>query len=467
MVVTRFAPSPTGNLHIGGARTALFNWLYARNHNGKFLLRIEDTDRERSSDVYTQSITDQLTWLGLNWDGDVISQFANRVRHVEVANQLLAMGKAYYCYASKEELDELRAAQTAAKTTPGYDGRWRDRDPSEAPTGVQPVIRIKAPRIGQTTITDLVQGTVTVNNSQLDDMVLVRADGTPTYMLSVVVDDYDSGVTHVIRGDDHLNNTFRQLTIIDAMGWNRPTYSHIPLIHGEDGKKLSKRNVAPSVTSYKDAGYLPDAICNYILRMGWGHGDDEIISKSQAISWFDVVDVSKGASRLDQKKLDHLNSVYMKNMDKDVIIASVIPIIKTQLGHDISVTGLNRIDLGFDEVLKRSHNMVQLASNLLFYADDNFKVDITSVHDLSKEILLSIKVFLYDIHSTYKWDHDHIEVSLRKCADMNNLKFGKLAGPLRTILTGMPVSPSLFEVIYVLGYDETCWRINQVITGTN
>jgi glutamyl-tRNA synthetase len=315
-VVTRFAPSPTGFLHIGGARTALFNWLYARHHGGRFLLRIEDTDRARSTQPAIDAILDGMRWLGLDWDGDAVFQFERSARHAEVAHALLANGHAYRCFATSEELEAMRAEQRANRQPLRYDGRWRDRDPSEAPAGAPFVIRLKAPREGQATIDDRVQGKVTVQNSELDDMVLLRSDGTPTYMLAVVVDDQDMGVTHVIRGDDHLNNAFRQLALIRAMGWPEPIYAHVPLIHGADGAKLSKRHGALGVEAYRDEmGILPEALSNYLLRLGWGHGDAEIISRDQAVEWFDLADVGRSPSRFDIKKLENLNGNYIREAD--------------------------------------------------------------------------------------------------------------------------------------------------------
>ena len=286
--VTRFAPSPTGFLHIGGARTALFNWLFARHHGGRFTLRIEDTDRKRSTPEAIEAILDGLEWLGLDWDGETVFQFARAARHAEVAQQLLAEGKAYRCYCTPEELQEMRAAARAEGRRQLYDGRWRERDPAEAPAGIDPVIRFKAPQEGEATLEDLVQGPVSVANSQLDDMVLLRADGTPTYMLSVVVDDHDMAISHVIRGDDHLTNAFRQAQLYRALDWPVPTFAHLPLIHGPDGAKLSKRHGALGVEAYREMGYLPEALCNYLLRLGWAHGDEEIISRAQAIEWFDL-----------------------------------------------------------------------------------------------------------------------------------------------------------------------------------
>ncbi|MED5424017.1 MAG: glutamate--tRNA ligase, partial [Pseudomonadota bacterium] len=314
-VVTRIAPSPTGFMHIGTARTALFSWLYAKRHNGKFLLRIEDTDRARYSEEAVDALKDGLKWLGLHWDGDAASQFESRHRHAEVAQQLVDMGKAYYCYCSPEELEQMREDARASGAKVNYDRRWRERDASEAPEGVKPVVRIKAPLEGTTVIEDAVQGRVEKNNDELDDFILLRSDGTPTYMLSVVVDDNDSGVTHIIRGDDHLNNAFRQKVIIDAMGWDVPVYAHIPLILGPDGAKLSKRHGAQGVHEYEEMGYLPEAMRNYLLRLGWSHGDDEIISTEQAVEWFNLENIGKSAARFDFDKLASLNAHYIKQAD--------------------------------------------------------------------------------------------------------------------------------------------------------
>src|SRR5882672_2175871 len=369
-VVTRFAPSPTGFLHIGGARTALFNWLFARHHGGKYLLRIEDTDRARSTSTAIDAILDGLSWLGLQWDGEVVYQFSRAARHAEVAKQMLAAGKAYHCYASPKELEEMRDAQKRAGVPMRYDGRWRDRDPKEAPPGVAPVVRLKAPQNGQTIIQDAVQGEVKVENAQLDDMILLRADGTPTYMLAVVVDDFDMGVTHVIRGDDHLNNAFRQLQIIHAMGWPEPVYAHIPLIHGADGAKLSKRHGALGVDAYRDMGFLPAALRNYLMRLGWGHGDDEIISTEQAIEWFDLPGVGRSAARFDLAKLTNLNAHYLRETPDAELLAMVLPGLEAKLGGKIEPAGLQRVERGLNGVKQRSRTLVALADNLVFYAKD-------------------------------------------------------------------------------------------------
>ncbi|TNE34744.1 MAG: glutamate--tRNA ligase, partial [Alphaproteobacteria bacterium] len=334
-IVTRFAPSPTGFLHIGGARTALFNWLYARHHNGKYLLRIEDTDRERSTDAAIEAIFDGLKWLGLESDEEPTFQFSRRDRHAEVAKSLIAEGKAYYCYASREELEEMRETARAEGRPPIYDGRWRDRNPSEAPEGVDPVLRFKSPNEGETVIEDMVQGRVTFANKQLDDMILLRADGTPTYMLSVVVDDHDMGVTDIIRGDDHLTNAARQQQLITALGWPVPRYAHIPLIHGPDGAKLSKRHGALGVEAYREMGYLPEAICNYLLRLGWSHGDDEIISRAQAIDWFTLENVGKSAARFDFAKLENLNGIYIREADNGYLTTLTAAIIAEKLDREL------------------------------------------------------------------------------------------------------------------------------------
>src|SRR5688572_21267607 len=312
-VIVRFAPSPTGFLHIGGARTALFNWLYARHHGGRFLLRVEDTDRQRSTPEAVAAIIDGLSWLGLDWDGDIVHQFARAERHAEAARGLVAQGRAYHCYCTPAELEAMRERARAEKRSVRYDGTWRDRDPADAPAGVAPVIRLRAPQQGATTIRDLVQGEVTVQNSELDDLILLRADGTPTYNLSVVVDDHDMGITHVIRGDDHLNNAFRQTQIYRALDWPVPEFAHVPLIHGPDGAKLSKRHGAIGVEQYRELGYLPEALRNYLMRLGWSHGDDEIIATEDAVRWFDIAQVGRGAARFDQAKLDSINGHYIRD----------------------------------------------------------------------------------------------------------------------------------------------------------
>jgi len=459
-VVTRFAPSPTGFLHIGGARTALFNWLFARHHGGKYLLRIEDTDRARSTEPAIAAILDGLSWLGLPWDGEVTYQFARAARHAEVARQMLAQGNAYHCYASPQELDEMRAAQKAAGKPVRYDGRWRDRDPKEAPAGVSPVIRLKAPQTGQTVINDAVQGEVTVENAQLDDMILLRADGTPTYMLAVVVDDHDMGVTHVIRGDDHLNNAFRQLQIIRAMGWPEPVYAHIPLIHGPDGAKLSKRHGALGVDAYRDMGFLPAALRNYLLRLGWGHGDDEIISTEQAIEWFDLPGVGRSASRFDMAKLTNLNAHYLRETPDAELLSMVVPRIEAKIRGALDTDARARILRGMNGVKPRARTLLELADNLAFYA----RAGAPPISDEKARALLTpdaravMAKLALELQAS-DWSEKALEEVVRKFAEANGLKLGQVAQPLRVALTGSTASPGIFEVLAVLGPAESKARL--------
>ncbi len=461
-VVTRFAPSPTGFLHIGGARTALFNWLYAKHTGGKFLLRIEDTDRARSTEPAIAAILDGLSWLGLEWDGDVTYQFARAARHAEVANQMLAQGNAYHCYCSPQELDEMRAAQKAAGKPMRYDGRWRDRDPKDAPPGIKPVVRLKAQQTGQTVIKDAVQGEVTVENAQLDDMILLRADGTPTYMLAVVVDDFDMNVTHVIRGDDHLNNAFRQLQIIKAMGWPEPVYAHIPLIHGADGAKLSKRHGALGVDAYRDMGFLPAALRNYLLRLGWGHGDDEIISTAQAIEWFDLPDVGRSASRFDTAKLTNLNAVYLRETPDAELLPFVLPMLEAKLGRKPDATVLERVTRGLNGVKQRSRTLVEVVDSLMFYTRSGGQTpedDKARSHGTPENKAMLAKLSTALEAETANWTEAAIEDAIRRFADANGLKLGQVAQPLRVALTGSTVSPGVFEILAVLGPDEAKARL--------
>jgi glutamyl-tRNA synthetase len=460
-VVTRFAPSPTGFLHIGGARTALFNWLFSRHHGGKFLLRIEDTDRARSTEPAIAAILDGLAWLGLQWDGDVTYQFSRVARHAEVAKQMLAQGNAYHCYASPQELEQMRTTQKAAGKPVRYDGRWRDRDPKDAPAGVQPVIRLKAPQTGQTTIQDAVQGEVKVENAQLDDMVLLRADGTPTYMLAVVADDYDMKVTHVIRGDDHLNNAFRQLQIIKAMGWPEPVYAHIPLIHGADGAKLSKRHGALGVDAYRDMGFLPVALRNYLLRLGWGHGDDEIISTDQAIEWFDLPGVGRSAARFDMAKLTSLNAHYMRETPDAELMPLVLPRIEAKT-DPMDAAARERVMRGMNGVKQRARTLVELADSLLFYARNGAP---PIVDDKARALLTAeAKVLMGKLvpaleQQANDWSEKPLEEAVRKFAEASGVKLGQVAQPLRVALTGSTASPGIFEVLAVLGPAESKARL--------
>ncbi|MEA3388848.1 glutamate--tRNA ligase [Sphingobium sp. CCH11-B1] len=460
-VVTRFAPSPTGYLHIGGARTALFNWLFARHHGGKFLLRIEDTDRARSTEDAVAAIFDGLEWLGLGGDEPAVFQFARTPRHAEVANQLLDAGHAYKCYATPEELAELREQQRAAKQPLRYDGRWRDRDPGEAPAGAPFVIRIKAPREGETVIEDAVQGRVVVQNSELDDMILLRSDGTPTYMLAVVVDDHDMGVTHVIRGDDHLNNAFRQLSIIRAMGWEEPTYAHIPLIHGADGAKLSKRHGALGVDAYRDEmGMLPEAVLNYLLRLGWGHGDEEIIPIERAIALFDIDGVGRSPSRFDIKKLENLNGHYLREADDARLADLVAPRVESRLG--IVLTAANRAVLtaAMPSLKPRAKTLNEVAEGAEFLfkaAPLDFDEKASALLDDSARALLAKTADA--LQAVQSWAVEAIEDAIRRVAEDAGLGLGKVAQPLRAALTGRTVSPGIFDVLFLLGKEESLERL--------
>jgi len=468
-IVTRFAPSPTGFLHIGGARTALYNWLFARHHaeygsGGRFLLRIEDTDRKRSTDEAVAAIYDGLKWLGLDWDGDAVSQFSNAQRHAEIARQLLAEGKAYKCYCSPEELQDMRDAARQDGRSMRYDGRWRDRDPGDAPEGIDPVIRMKAPLEGETVIEDLVQGEVTVANDQLDDMILLRSDGTTTYMLAVVVDDHDMDVSHVIRGDDHLTNAFRQTQIYRLLGWDTPSFAHIPLIHGADGAKLSKRHGALGVDAYRDMGFLPEALCNYLLRLGWGHGDDEIISRDQAIEWFGLENVGRGAARFDADKLTNLNGHYIRQADDARLVELVVPILMNSLAGSLAEDGKKRLIKGMAGLKERANTLVELAENAEIYARARpFELDekaSSHVEGDGREHLQKLRSQLAGLSG---WSAEELQESMRSYADGAGIKLGKAAQPLRAALSGRTISPSLFEVMEILGRDETHARIDDVL----
>jgi len=458
-VVTRFAPSPTGFLHIGGARTALFNWLYARHHGGQFLLRIEDTDRARSTEPAIAAILEGMRWLGLNWDGPEVYQFSRAPRHAEVANALLAAGHAYRCYATSEELEAMREAQRAAKLPMRYDGRWRDRTdwPNDAPY----VIRLKAPQTGEVTIVDRVQGPVTVQNAELDDFVLLRSDGTPTYMLAVIVDDHDMGVTHVIRGDDHLNNAFRQLALIRAMGWPEPTYAHVPLIHGSDGAKLSKRHGALGVEAYRDEmGILPEALANYLLRLGWGHGDDEIITREQAIQWFDIDDVGRSPSRFDVKKLENVNGHYLREAEDARLAELVAPMIGAA---DVPLLA-NAMP-----VLKvRAKSVNELAEGARFLVDARpLPLDAGAAALLDADGTALVGEVRTALASVSEWTTTALEAAVRTVAEEAGLGLGKVAQPLRAALTGRTTSPGIFDVLVLLGREETLARLDDTIAGRN
>ena len=460
-VVTRFAPSPTGFLHIGGARTALFNLLFARHHGGKFLLRIEDTDRARSTQAAIDAILDGMTWLGLGWDDEIVFQSARAARHAEVAQALLASGNAYRCYATPEELTEMREAQRAAKQPLRYDGRWRDRDPADAPAGAPFSVRLRAQSEGETAIEDLVQGRVVVRNAELDDMVLLRSDGTPTYMLAVVVDDHDMGVTHVIRGDDHLNNAFRQLGIIKAMGWPEPAYAHIPLIHGADGAKLSKRHGALGVDAYRDElGMLPEAVSNYLLRLGWGHGDDEIIARDQAIAWFDIGDVGRSPSRFDLKKLENLNGHYLREADDDRLAELVAPRLEKRVGRELADNDRALLARAMPELKPRAKTLDEVAEGALFlFATRPIEPDEKAAALLSADGAALVGQVHDVLAGLDVWSAETVEAGVRRVAEAAGLGLGKVAQPLRAALTGRTTSPGIFDVLVLLGRDESLARL--------
>ena len=464
-VVTRFAPSPTGFLHIGGARTALFNWLYARRHGGRFLLRIEDTDRARSTEAAKRAILDGLEWLGLEWDGEPVYQSARAERHAAVARELLDAGAAYRCYCSPEELAAMREAARKRGSARLYDGAWRDRDPSDAPKDVSPVVRVKAPLEGETVIDDAVQGRVTVRNDQLDDMVLLRADGTPTYMLSVVVDDHDMDITHIVRGDDHLTNAFRQSLIYRAMGWDAPAFAHIPLIHGPDGKKLSKRYGGLGVDYYRDeVGIPPEAMCNYLARLGWSHGDDEIFSITQATEWFDLKDVGKSPARFDISKLSSVSAHYIKAMADDRLADLVENLIVKRDGKEMSAMQRERLAAGLPGLKTRANTLNVLAYSAAIYwlerplvlGEEAAKL----LDDAGKAKLALARDALAKVDT---WSAESAEAAVWATAEAAGEKLGRIAQPLRAALTGRTVSPGIFEVLGVLGKSESLGRIDDIL----
>lgn len=464
-VVTRFAPSPTGFLHIGGARTALFNWLYARRQGGKMLLRIEDTDRERSTDAAIAAIIDGLSWLGLDWDGDTVYQFSRAARHREVAEQMLAAGTAYHCYASQAELEEMREKARAEGKPLRYDGRWRDRDPSEAPAGVKPVIRLKAPQTGETVVEDEVQGRVVWQNENLDDLVLLRSDGTPTYMLAVVVDDHDMGVTHVIRGDDHLTNAARQTQIYNALGWSVPSMSHIPLIHGPDGAKLSKRHGALGVDAYRSMGYLPAALRNYLVRLGWSHGDQEVFSTQEMIDAFNLSSIGRSPARFDYAKLENLNGLYMRQSDDRELLEAlkvILPEIGPArgLGPELSPELEAKFLAAMPGLKERAKTLVELLDSAFYlYAQRPLQLDEKAKGLLDAAARARLPGLAEALAAVNDWSPAPLEAAVRAYAEANGLKLGQAAQPLRAALTGRAMSPGLFDVMAVLGRDETLARL--------
>jgi glutamyl-tRNA synthetase len=464
-VVTRFAPSPTGFLHIGGARTALFNWLYARGRGGKMLLRIEDTDRERSTHAAIDAILDGLSWLGIEWDGDAIYQFARAARHREIAEQLLASGRAYHCYATPEELVQMREAARAEGRSKLYNGLWRDRDPAEAPTGVKPTIRLKAPQTGETVVDDQVQGRVVWQNENLDDLVLLRSDGTPTYMLAVVVDDHDMDVTHIIRGDDHLTNAARQTQIYQALGWPVPVMAHIPLIHGPDGSKLSKRHGALGVDAYRAAGYLPAALRNYLVRLGWSHGDQEIFSTEEMIAAFDLPQIGRSPARFDVAKLENLDGHYIRqSSDADLMAAieRLLPYLPDGPALAAKLTPKLREQwlAAMPSLKERAKTLLDLIAGAHFLiADRPIPLDDKATAMLTLDAKGLLAEVGAELTAVEPWTPEATEQAVRTFAERKGAKLGTVAQPLRAALTGRTTSPGIFEVLTVLGKAESLARL--------
>jgi glutamyl-tRNA synthetase len=465
-VVTRFAPSPTGFLHIGGARTALFNWLYARRFGGTMLLRIEDTDRERSTEPAIAAIIDGLSWLGLSWDGDVVYQFSRAARHREVAEGLLASGRAYNCFATPQELEEMREAARREGRPLRYDGRWRDRDPATAPAGVKPVIRLRAPSEGETIVEDHVQGRVTWQNKDLDDLVLLRSDGTPTYMLAVVVDDHDMAVTHVIRGDDHLTNAARQSQIYAAMGWTVPQWAHIPLIHGPDGAKLSKRHGALGIDAYRDLGFLPVALRNYLVRLGWSHGNQEIFSDAEMVAAFDLGQIGRSPARFDFAKLENLNGHYMREASNAELVRRIEDLLPALgaargLGSSFAPDTRTKLEAAMNGLKERAKTLVELLDAAYYlYAKAPLQLDPKAAALLEgggRERLAALRPRLAEVG---KWAQAPLEAVVRAFAEETGSKLGQVAQPLRAALTGRSTSPGLFDVMAVLGRTECLARLD-------
>jgi len=459
-VITRFAPSPTGYLHIGGVRTALFNWLFAKNNNGLFKLRIEDTDIKRSTNEAKEAILNGLKWLDLNWDEEEIYQSKRIERHKQVGKELLKLGHAYKCYCSPEELAEMRNKAREEKRAPKYNGKWREKNESEAPKDIKPVIRIKCPQSGMTSINDVVQGEVSIKNNELDDFIIMRSDGTPTYMLSVVVDDYDMGITHVIRGDDHFTNTFRQKQIYNALNWKIPIYAHIPLIHGMDGGKLSKRHGALGVESYDEMGYLQDSMLNYLLRLGWSHGDKEIISREEAIKLFNLDAIGKSSAKFDIERLTSLNAHYIENKDNEELVMLVKEFYLNKKNININNDDLSLIKNGMNGIKSRARTINELSEMCSFYIDKSpIKLDEKSKKILNDENIALLKLYHKELSKLETWKRKEIEEDIKKYCENNNLNLGKLALPLRAATTGKSVSPGLYELMEVLGKTETLARI--------
>ena len=462
-VVTSFAPSPTGFLHIGGARTALFNWLFAKRFGGRYLLRIEDTDQKRSTKEAIDAITSGLEWLNLTPDEQPIFQSEHKERHCKIANDLLSAGKAYHCYCSPEELVIMREKARAEGKTRLYDGTWRDRSPADAPKDIQPVIRFRAPTGGETVNQDIVQGSVTVSNSLLDDMVLLRADGSPTYMLSVVVDDHDMGVTHAIRGDDHLTNSFRQTQLFHAIGWAPPQYAHIPLIHGPDGAKLSKRHGALGINSYREMGFLPEALLSYLLRLGWSHGDEDIIPLNQAIEWFDIKDVGRAAARMDFDKLSHINYHYIQEKDEETLVELIKKPIEERIGSSLESEPINRLKNGIHGLKSRAKTISELIDNSLIYVNKRpLKFNEKATKILNADARLLLAQLANTLQGLSIWSEQSIEKAINDFVHEEEINLKQIALPFRAALTGTTVSPGIFEVANVLGQKETMGRLKDV-----
>jgi glutamyl-tRNA synthetase len=464
-VITRFAPSPTGYLHIGGGRTALFNWAYAKRMGGKMLLRIEDTDRERSTAAAIDAIIEGLTWLGLDWAGEPVSQYGRAARHREVAELLLAQGKAYRCFCTPQDLEEMRARAEAEKRPIRYDGTWRDRDPSEAPAGLRPAIRFRAPQEGETVVEDAVQGRVVIPNKDLDDLIILRSDGNPTYNLSVVVDDHDMGVTHIIRGVDHLTNAARQTQIYKAVGWRVPHMSHIPLIHGPDGAKLSKRHGALGVEAYRAMGYLPEAMRNYLARLGWSHGDDEIFSTDQLVEWFNLEQIGKSAARFDFAKLENLNGHYIRHTPDDRLLAQFIDFLPhAEGGPDfkakIDEALMAKLLRAMPGLKERAKTLVELMKGAQFlFAQRPLPMDEKAAQIIREGGAEVLKAVVPVLEQVENWLAHDIEAAVKTHAEAQGLKLGKVAQPLRAALTGTSTSPGIFDVLEVLGKPESLGRL--------
>lgn len=464
-IVTRFAPSPTGFLHIGSVRTALFNWLYARHHGGTFALRIEDTDRERSTDAAIEAIFEGMKWSGLDWDGEPVFQFAQKDRHVEIVDQLLVSGHAYKCYCSPEELTAMREKAKGEGRPMRYDGTWRGRPASDAPEGINPVVRFKAQHEGRTIVKDQVMGDVTFENNQLDDLILLRSDGTPTYMLSVVVDDHDMGVTHIIRGDDHLTNAARQSQIYAALGWTPPVFAHVPLIHGPDGAKLSKRHGALGAQDYRDMGYLPEAMRNYLVRLGWSHGDDEVFSTEQAIEWFNLESIGKSPAKFDIAKLEHLNARYIREADDDRLVALTLSVMEeTGKWTDIDDLFRTRLRVAMPGLKERAKTLIDLAEGAN-YLQITRPVELSgkAAKALNDEAKARLSRLADTLENDKAWTAESLEATVSSFLTSEDIKLGKVAQPLRAALTGGSISPGIYDVLASLGRDEAIGRIRDQV----